>query len=138
MARKATAGKGTAAPLATGKLRFSFEFYDTERPAYCLSSWPSPDVQRALACLKDLSAKTIQELLTQRRVYHFYETPWERTVEPQGFPDQRANEFDPYHFALIGVNRQKARVFGAVSGDTFYIVWFDYEHQILPVKLKHT
>jgi hypothetical protein len=138
MARKSTAGKGTSAPLAVTRLVFSFEFYDTTRPEYCLSSWNSSEILRTLACLKDLSTKTLAEILTQRRVYHFYETFWERTVEPRGFPDERANALDAFHFALIGVNEQRARVFGALSGHTFYIVWFDRDHLILPARLKHT
>lgn len=77
-------------------------------------------------------------MIAQRGTYHFYPTDWQRTIEPRGFPDPRANALDPFHFALIGVNGQKARVYGALSGDTFFIVWFDLDHRIWPTFKKHT
>lgn len=48
------------------------------------------------------------------------------------------NLLEPFHFALLGVNGQLTRVFGAYSSGTFYIVWFDLDHMIWPSELKHT
>jgi hypothetical protein len=138
MAKKSTAGKGNFAPLETTGLVFSFEFHDITRPEYCLSSWSSSEIRRTLECLKDISSKPLSEILSQRRVYHFYDTSWERTVEPGSFPNERANALQAFHFALVGVNQQKARVYGALQKNIFYIVWFDRDHLIQPVPLKHT
>lgn len=124
--------------LPASKLQFSFEFYDTDRPEYCLSSWSQEQIRGTLVRLKDLSTKTLKEIVAQRKTYHFYETIWERTIEPQGFSDPRIKELDPFHFALLGVNGQKARVYGALANDTFYVVWFDLEHAIWPTFKKHT
>ena len=119
-------------------LRFSFEFYDTLRPEYCLSNWTPEQILLTLHRLKDVSAKTLKELVAQRHTYHFYETAWEQTIEPKGFLDPRVNQLDPFHFALLGVNGQKARIYGALAEDTCYIVWFDLYHHIWPTFQKHT
>ncbi len=77
----------------------------------------------------------------QRKVYHFTPTDWSKSsMFPEGFPDyiKALNHLDPFHFAILGLNQQKARVFGAVAGSTFYVVWFDYNHSILPYRLKNT
>jgi hypothetical protein len=123
---------------ASEKIKFSFEFYDLSQDGYCLSEWPPEKIKRALACLKDINTKSFLELQKNKRVYHFDEVIWSRTVMPEGFPDARTHAMSPFHFALVGVNGQLARVFGAYSSGTFYIIWFDLNHEIWPVPLKNT
>jgi len=71
-------------------------------------------------------------------VYHFAEVDWACTTERSGFPEDAANQMSAFHFALLGVNGQCARVYGAYSENTFYIVWFDRNHEIWPTPLRHT
>lgn len=122
------------------KIKFSFEYYDaSENTKYCLSDWSKEQIKEALSRLKDINTKTFKELNTfGRRVYHFGEVYWERTVEKSGFPDPRLKYLSPFHFALLGVNGQLTRVYGAYSSGTFYIVWFDLNHEIWPSTLKNT
>lgn len=120
-------------------LKFSFEFYDCSGK-YCISDWKKEDIQKTLGCLGNINTKSFSELSRDRRVYHFFEVDWKRTIEKRGFPNPRINNLPPFHFALIGVNNQKARVYGAYSGQSrvFYIVWFDLEHKIWPTEKRNT
>lgn len=123
------------------KIKFSFEYYD-DRPnaEYCISCWSPERIKKSLHRLKDINTKSSKELSNgrNREVYHFKEVDWEKTKEPNGFPNRRANEMTPFHFALLGVNNQFARVYGAFSSGIFYIIWFDLNHKIWPTKLKNT
>lgn len=123
---------------ATEKLRFSFEYYDKNSDEYCLSSWQQKDIRVALLRLQDICTKSYNDLARERKVYHFYEVIWEKTIKKTGFPDKRLENLSAFHIGLLGINNQKARVFGAYSSGTFYIVWFDFNHTIWPVELKHT
>ncbi len=119
------------------KLKFSFEYYDTSNK-YCLSSWTKEQIKGSLARLKDISSKSFNLLKQDSRTYHFNEVIWEKTIEKNGFPDQRTKNLAAFHFALLGVNGQLARIYGAYSQGTFYIVWFDLNHDIWPTPLKYT
>jgi hypothetical protein len=120
------------------KIRFSFEYYDKSSSDYCLSCWGQKQVRSALLRLQEVCTKSFNDLSRERKVYHFNEVNWEKTTKKTGFPDSRVNQLQAFHFALLGINNQKARVYGAYSAGTFYIVWFDLNHEIWPVELKHT
>ncbi len=121
------------------RIHFSFEFYDTERDAYCLSKWTQGQIRAALGRLKQINAMTYRDLaITQGRVFHAHEVEWEQTREPNGFQNTGLQHLEPFQFALLSVNSGKARVYGAFDGQIFYIVWFDLDHYITPSKLKHT
>lgn len=115
-------------------LRFSFEFYDTGDARYCLSRFDRDQVRQALGRLKEINKSTLQELRDQSRVYHFHEVRWEDTAEKKGFPEEVPDHLHPFQFALIGINNQRARVFGGLAAATltFYIVWFDLNHKVWP------
>jgi hypothetical protein len=119
-------------------IRFSFEFYDMDGEEFCISAWNTDEIKAALGRLKDINTKSFNEMINQRTVYHFGEVVWEKTIKKDGFPDQRANELAAFHFALLGVNNQKARVYGAYYEGTFYIIWFDLDHLIWPSPLRNT
>ncbi len=125
-------------PSTSVHLRFSFEFYDTSQDKYCLSHFTPDQVRETLARLKQVNENTLNELRQKKMVYHFHSVDWSTTTEPGGFPDRRLDELEPFQFALLNVNQQRARVYGAISGDTFFIVWFDLHHQITPSYKKHT
>lgn len=120
------------------KVRFSFEYYDSSEDKYCLSCWGQTYVKAVLGRLKEINCLSFNELMRQSKVLHFGEVDWSRTIKPDGFTNTEVNKLTPFHFALLGVNGQKARVFGAYSEGVFYIVWFDFEHEIWPTPLKHT
>ena len=124
-------------PAPAEGLKFSFQFYD-KSDKYCFSCWEKGKIREALLRLRDISEKRLGELFSSREVLHFYPVYWSQTIEKNGFPDEKANSLEPYHFSLLGVNGQKARVYGALARDTFYIVWFDFDHKIWPVIKKHT
>lgn len=120
------------------KIKFSFEYYDKSSNDYCLSCWGQEYVRSALLRLQEVCTKSFNDLNRERKVYHFREVVWEKTIKKTGFPDSKVNQLSAFHFALLGINNQKARVYGAFSAGTFYIVWFDLNHEIWPVDLKHT
>lgn len=138
MARKGKPEKESESAIPRGKLNFSFEFFDTETTKYCLSNGTPEQIKAALARLKETNGKTLLELLRESKVRHFHEVDWDQTTEPDGFPDPRAMEMQAFQFALLGVNGQLTRVYGALSRDTFYIVWIDWNHEIWPSLKKHT
>lgn len=133
---KLTPSKESTSPKEN--FRFSFEFYDTTSSEFCLSTWKDSDIKRTLSCLQDICRKSFFDLKAESRVYHFHEVEWKGSAKPDGFPTEALNDLDPYQFSLVGVNQQKARVFGAYALGTFYIVWFDLNHQITPSFLKNT
>jgi|SRR6185436_8144090 len=118
-------------------LKFSFRCYD-ESGRYCLSKWEKSDVLTVLKRLKDLNTKTYNELQRNRSVYHFHAVNWEITTEKKGYSDVFLKNKEPFQIALVGINNQKARLYGAFERNTFYIVWFDFDHTITPSTLKHT
>lgn len=120
------------------KIKFSFEFYDLSREDYCISHWQQAQIKEAIKRLRDINCKTFNKLRAQHRVLHFGEVYWEKTIEKNGFPDPRVKNMNAFHFALLGVNSQLARVYGAYSKGTFYIVWFDLNHSIWPTPLRNT
>jgi len=72
-------------------IKFSFEYYDIETDKYCISCWSKKQIKEALKRLKEINAKSFNELhCRQGRVLHFGEVDWKQTAEPNGFPDKRA------------------------------------------------
>lgn len=123
---------------APSQIKFSFEFYDTESDQYCLSKFTNDQVKLAMHRLKDVSSKSFHELKQQGKVLHFGPVLWERTIIPAGFGQPKLEQLEPFHFALLGVNGQLARVYGAYGSGIFYIVWFDLDHLIWPTPLRNT
>ena len=118
------------------KLRFSFEYYDGSK--YCVSEWTKKDIKDALLRLREVCRMTFNDLRRGSRVYHFHEVDWNTTSEKTGFADPDVNQLQPFQFALLGINKQRARIYGAYSTGTFYIIWFDLNHSITPSLQKHT
>lgn len=125
-------------PHTARKLNFSFEHYDFRNEEYCISCWSKQQIKRTLQILKDVCQKNLNELYNNRKVYHFGEVIWERTIKKKGFENPSIDNLPAFHFSLLGVNGQLARAYGAFADDIFYIVWFDLEHTIWPTALKNT
>lgn len=119
-----------ASNLPSQRIKFSFRYYDVTSDRYCLSCWEREEIRKTLGRLREIGEKTYFDMCADGEVLHFHEVDWQQTSEPHGFPDRDARAMAPFQFALLGVNRWKARVFGALSGDTFYIVWFDKDHRV--------
>ena len=120
------------------KLTFSFQYYDVNSDGkYCISRFDELQIKEAMARLKEISSKTLSEILSQRS-YHAHAVSWEKTTEKNGFGSSHVGEMYPFQFALPNVNQSMCRVFGAISGSVFYVVWFDLNHEIWPTKLKNT
>ncbi|MEK7149699.1 MAG: hypothetical protein AAB757_01865 [Patescibacteria group bacterium] len=117
------------------KLKFSFEYYDSSCK-YCLSDWQKAEISGALNRLKEVNQKTYNDLFREKEVYHFHPVDWSTTKEKNGFPDKKVNNLEPFQFALLGINNQKARIFGARQDNIFYIVWFDLNHEVDPMTKK--
>lgn len=124
--------------LKNQKISFSFEYYDAKNEKYSFLKWSKDQILETIARLKDISSKTFNEMRKDSRVYSFSEVIWERTIFPKGFTNPTVNSLQAFHFGLLGVNRQLARVFGAYARGVFYIVWFDLNHEIWPTPLKNT
>jgi hypothetical protein len=103
-----------------------------------VSGWDKEQIKESLGRLKDINQKNYNELWSNKAVLHFHPVIWEETTEKKGFPYKQANDMEAFQFSLLGINHQKARVYGAYSGDTFYIVWFDLNHEIWPTFKKWT
>jgi len=96
-------------------IRFSFEYYDGTR--YCLSRWSQQQINSALLRLAEINKKSFNEMRQQSIVMHFGDVRWEKTIEPQGFP--KSGKDNAFHFALLNVNGQKARVYGQYFNGVF-------------------
>ncbi len=124
--------------LPKSNLKLSFEFYDDRSDEFCVSNWNREQIRKSLLCLREINRKSFNEILYQSRQYHFNEVIWNQTIKKSGFEIPQISRLPAFHFSLVGVNNQLARIFGAYSQDTFYIVWFDLRHEIWPSRLKHT
>lgn len=122
--------------IPDNKIRFSFEYYDGSK--YCLSEWEKKDIAASLKRLGEVNQKTYNDMKKQSAVHNFHPVDWAQTKERNGFRDKRVNNLDPYQFSLLGINNQKARVFGGLGSNIFYIVWFDFDHKIYPSFKKNT
>jgi|SRR6266496_1785009 len=120
------------------KIVFSFEFYNSNSSDFCLSEFSCDQIKLTLQRLKDVNGKTYHELSQGGGVMHFHQVYWPKTTCPKGFEVVALESLEPFQFALLGVNGQKARVYGALGSGVFYIVWFDLEHKITPSFKKHT
>jgi hypothetical protein len=122
------------------KITFSFEFYDMSEDTYCISKWTQEQIRQALARLSDINSKTFNELRSAHYVYHFHEVEWARTAKKNGFTSDKAKHLNEtaWQIALLNVNQQMTRVFGAYVNSVFYIVWFDLNHEIWPTQLRNT
>ncbi len=139
MAKKNKQASKLIVPLpSTQTLKFSFEYYDLESDEYCISCWNKEQIRQSLLRLQEISSLSFNELRIGKRVYHFGEVNWADTAYPKGFPNEKLSALPAFHFALLGINGQKARVFGVYSTGTFYIVWFDLEHEVWPSFKKFT
>jgi len=119
-------------------IKFSFKYYDTDTNKYCISNWNTSDILRTLVRFQEINKKTYLDMYRDKFVYNFHPVDWAQTTKKDGFPTENANQIDPYQFSILGVNNGKARVFGCFANNIFYIVWFDYNHEIWPSPLKHT
>lgn len=119
-------------------MRFSFEYYDLASTRYCLSQADPGQVRTIMERLGQINAKTFQELSRENKVWHFHPVDWEKTREKRGFPARALDDFEPFQIALLGVNGQLTRMYGAYSANVFYVVWFDLHHAIWPSHLRNT
>lgn len=139
MASKRTGKRIESAPAPiTVRVRFSFEFYDLTQDKYCLSKAEPLQVRRIMERLRQINEKTFAELNQAGAVLHFHSVDWDKTRERHGFPYAQLADFEAFQVALLGVNGQKARLYGAYSANIFYVVWFDLEHHIWPSFKRHT
>ena len=143
---KGVVARPNKAPLPTGEsktlnreLLFSFKYYDeTNSQQFCLSKFSSDQVRIAMERLREVSAKTLNDVRQQRQFFHFHEVDWAQTTIKDGFGNRELQQLQSFQFSLANVNEQKTRVYGAMSETTFYVVWFDLNHQIWPSFKKHT
>ena len=87
--------------------------------------------------LKEINAKTWNEMAKQAKGYHFHPVDWKQTTEKR-YPSNAAMQMQQFQFSLVGINDGKARVYGSYSDGVFYVVWFDLEHKIWPSFKKNT
>ncbi len=138
--------KSFKSPLPTGEatvlnteLLFSFKYYDEQDDKkYCLSNFDKEQVRATLERLREINKTTVNDLRQKRAFYHFHEVDWQSTTVKEGFTNISLRSLEPFQFSLKNVNGQKARIFGAMSQFTFYIVWFDLNHEIWPSFKRHT
>lgn len=120
---------------AKRKLKFSFEHYDAGNKKHCISYWTNSQTLIALERLKEVNANNYYELVQKQTVYHFHQVDWSQTIYKKGFPNPKLKGLPNFQFALLSVNEQKTRVYGAFYQDTFFIVWFDFDHLIRPTRI---
>lgn len=112
-------------------LKISFQFY-ADHPKYCLSEWPKETLRPALRELKSLCLKHPSELVpTTGNQQAFHPVFWPSSNEPKGFQIAELENEDVFSVGLRSLNHNAARIFGIFLTDTFYIVWFDFNHDVV-------
>lgn len=120
---------------ADRRLRFSFEFFDSNDTEMCPSSFGEGYTQKLMERLRGLSTWTIGTF-TQKQdpSLRNHQHDWSKTAREQGF--QHLNE---YYRAYPGWQfclslSQHGRVHGIIIDDTFHIIWLDQDHKLYPKK----
>lgn len=122
---------GAALP-PSGDVLFSFKYYEFSGKFSCLRQ-DGAYMDTVLGRFKDLSGVKPQELVNAGKSWRCHPIEWEKTSEPQGFTNlpPQLSDYTPMQ---IGLGKAKGRIHGVFSGDIFYLVWFDAEHQLWPEK----
>lgn len=115
-------------PYGTHRPAFSFRYYDHEHSRYSAKNISKlQDFHRLILHLRTLSKMTWKEI--EQGNYHAHEITWAKTYEPKGFPTrlgQVSTKYPPYQFQIFA----EKRIIGFHKGPVFYVVWFDWRHNV--------
>jgi hypothetical protein len=116
------------------KVTLSFEHYECGG-RYCLSQWNPEQIQSFLDCLRKLSQRTWDQLLTTSSKSPALKTGLNPTLyavsdlSGVSWPDWLKRDEK-----ILGVRASdRRRVFGVRIENNFYVLWFDEGHQVCKV-----
>ena len=115
-------------------VKLSFQYLDLhDTPEFCLIGRDDQYFISVLERFRDVNKQTINEFRAPGRALRVHPIVWDKTSKPNGFsflPAQLTEGIIPYQFQLSQAN---GRFHGFFIAETFYIVWFDPNHQLYPM-----
>jgi len=129
---------------------FNFSFkYCQENSKFNLSNIdPQKYLHKFILKLIEISKLKVSDCVGKRlyeKSLRFHPNPWENTSESEGFKffgNEQLKMLDCWQFAISKGNihgcreKQEGRVHGFILQNTFFVVWFDPGHQLIPMERK--
>lgn len=103
----------------------SFRRYQKDR-GYCLSACNNREIRSALDCFRKVTSLPWVKVHSDRGLRW---TSYDKTALKIGYP----SDLDQGVTIAAVRASDKFRVFGFRADDTFYVLWFDPNHKIVPV-----
>lgn len=105
---------------------------------YCLSKFEADDVREVMDCLRQLTTLTWMQVLQQggkgENKTGLGYTPYADEILKHV---SRPKNLSP-DVSIAGIRAsQRLRIFGAYQDHVFYLLWFDRDHSIVPIKHKN-
>jgi hypothetical protein len=120
------------APQASGTIRFSFKHIDlVTNPKFALDRCRGGYLLKLLERLRDLCLlKDIEFRTSRSSSINSHQIDWSTTSEPDGFTtlNQQLREVPAWQFEIT--RNEHGRVHGFLLEDTFFVVWFDPDHEL--------
>ena len=115
----------------TKTLKFSFKYLDINHPKFSVTAKDGQYFSKVLERLKKLSELKVIEILRNRSSsLRAHPIKWRETTEPRGFQhlNEQLQSETPYQIQISA--NAHGRVHGFFLEDTFFIVWFDPDHNL--------
>lgn len=118
-------------PSSVPTLTFSFKHIELDNAKFCFDACEPRDFVKALERLRSVSTLTKIELIHDRSPsLRSHEIEWGATTEPEGFAHlhEQLRSCTPWQFSIS--SNEYGRVHGFWIADVFFIVWFDFSHEL--------
>jgi len=124
--------KQQAEQKATELINFSFKYLDNQHHKFTYGSHNGGYFVEVINRIKEICKLTKLELLANRSAaLRAHPITWNSTSEERfGFPKEDEIVDTPYQFSIA--SNEHGRVHGFFIYNTFYVVWFDKNHQLYP------
>ena len=106
---------------ADGKVSVSLKYFDSKFE--CFSKWQPRDLKQFTAWLGKVREKSKADITSDTKLCHRHHG------EVKRLPAEISRETFVYGLRIT----DKARVHGIFSGDTFYLIWLDRNHNLIKV-----
>ena len=122
--------KLTATNTPPKGVSFSYKYFQSNHRKFSVASRKPEYLTALLERLRDISAWTAQELITNRsKTLRCHPISWNDTTETCFSISGEEQLVDtPYQFSLS--SNEHGRVHGFFIEDVFYIVWLDPDHKL--------
>jgi len=123
-------------PVQGDTVQFSFKYAKT-CGSMSYPNWEKGFGQRIHARLKSVCELTIDQFMSRYQPeWRVHKHEWNRTSRKEGWGEDLPKPLRGETGWQFGLGKGGGRIHGFIIDSTFYIVWFDREHDLYPMKSK--